>query len=458
MKTIVLFLTLFIGCFGQSLEARVTKDWAYYTQDEVDLLAMRDQNEQRNRVLMALTLAKRSLINGNLEMAKFYLEKIKTEDTELAVIKLRYQAIITFLQGKHQESLDYINNRKFTRFEWYQEICMLKVINLIALARDEEMQKEAVTCQAATADYSKNGQLWSKTLTDTKNKAKENDILRGNAIENLRHIMDEPELTNIWLKLALYLNREKSVVKHIPELPPEAYRSKRIRELIGLVLFRAGQRDKAMEFIEDLDSPNAENIRGNIRLEKNEYELAFGHYKLALQKKQNSVNALERALPLAWLLGQWDEGKKLLVRTIGVGSDERKRLALATAFDIRQEKFKQARENLNQLDTLFNGKNPFEVEQLNAYVSLRESKRDQAIEFSAITCKKFDGSGCYLYFIQTLWEDLGKTVMREENLPQVEIDIAALKRPNTITPLNEPVIVDQRDIEELDSEMIQLPL
>jgi hypothetical protein len=52
------------------------------------------------------------------------------------------------------------------------------------------------------------------------------------------------------------------------------------------------------------------NIKGiSIYLQEKE-ELAFAQFKLALSMKQNSLNAFERILPLAWRLGRWQEGVK----------------------------------------------------------------------------------------------------------------------------------------------------
>jgi hypothetical protein len=57
--------------------------------------------------------------------------------------------------------------------------------------------------------------------------------------------------------------------------------------VISFIYSRLHDNKKALSFIDDIDSPNAENIKGNIRLRNKEYELAFGHFKLALNKKED---------------------------------------------------------------------------------------------------------------------------------------------------------------------------
>ena len=65
---------------------------------------------------------------------------------------------------------------------------------------------------------------------------------------------------------------------------------------------------KAFEYIEGLSSPNSENIRGNLFLAQKKYELAYAQFKLALKRKVNSQNSLERIIPISWMLKQWKDG------------------------------------------------------------------------------------------------------------------------------------------------------
>ena len=64
------------------------------------------------------------------------------------------------------------------------------------------------------------------------------------------------------------------------------------------------------------------------------------HFKLALAKKEDSQNAIERALPLSWILGQWRDGLDLLQKVKSYAGNERNIDALKIAFLIRDNKNK----------------------------------------------------------------------------------------------------------------------
>ena len=174
-------------------------------------------------------------------------------------------------------------------------------------------------------------------------------------------------------------------------------------------------------------------------------------------KKENSINALERAIPLAWMLGQWEEGIKLLSRFIKPGQDERKKLALDTAFKIKIEDYKKAEDQLFILERLFKRQVPHEVEIMKSYVSLRRKNVPALAESSSTSCKRHDGVNCWIQMQMSIWENLGYTIEREENIfSDEDLDIESLKEVASSEPLIESVIIDQKDIEELDSQKLQI--
>jgi hypothetical protein len=90
-------------------------------------------------------------------------------------------------------------------------------------------------------------------------------------------------------------------------------------------------------------------------------------------------------------------------------------------------------------------------------MSLREGDNDRLKIMSGDACKRGNGLSCYLNLQTIHWENIGQTMRRDE--PTVELanfDIQDLKAPKSISPLKESVIIDQKDIEELDSNEFQL--
>ena len=100
---------------------------------------------------------------------------------------------------------------------------------------------------------------------------------------------------------------------------------------------------------------------------------------------------------------------------------------------------------------------------MDSYVSLilggKEGKYDKrkAEDVTEKSCHSFDGISCWLSLQYIQWENLGKTITRDEEIySDKEMTIESLKIQKPITPLKENIIVDQRDIEELDGANIKI--
>ncbi len=432
-----------------------TKDWSYYNEEEIESFTQQQVLTKKTKDIFALRQVKRAMINGDLDLAHFFLRKVDSKRSKLGVIKDRYKATLLFIEGKYLESYNLLSSNSFSSNIAYREVCLLRVINLLALNKLKLFQDEVANCRSVTFKESSNDQFWLLQMKSIKEKNPQ--LLKGNLIDQLKNAINDSNYTKTWMKLALFLNREDVIIRYIPKLPSSAYNSKGIRELIGFAYFRNGQIEKALEFIEDIESPNADNIRGTVNLIEKKYELAFGHFKLALQKKGNSANALERGIPLAYLLGQWDDGISMLRRVVDTGIDERKKMALEAALNIRKSDFKRSRALLNILEDLFINKVPFELNLMDSYVALREGKNDRFKLMSGKACKLGDGLNCYLSLQAMHWENLGQTMDRDEPTVEIEdFDIESLKKPVVLTPFKESIIIDQDDIEELDSNEVEL--
>jgi len=309
------------------------------------------------------------------------------------------------------------------------------------------------TCQNSTIENATNNHFWLKQVSKLEERNK--NLLQGNLINKFRESIKDNNDIALWMKLALFINKEEAIIKRIPALPPSAYKSKKIRELIGFAYYRVGDFEKAEKFIEDIETPNTDNIRGNINLSQNKLELAFGHFKLALKKKHNSLNALERGIPLAYLLGQWDEGLNMLKRTVDV-KDLRKKEALETALNIRQGNIKKARHLLSILEYKFKNTLPYELILMDTFVSLKEGNQNRLKNSTAKGCQKKDGVHCWLNLKILEWNNIGKTFTRDEPTMNEKFELHSLKTKVDIIPLQDSIMIDQKDIEELDSASVRV--
>lgn len=407
--------------------------------------------------LKILEAAKTHLINGDIGRAKFLLRRIDRKKSKVGPIKSRYLAIINFLEGKYNESLKLLNDPVFSENNVdktkHAEICILKISNLLILNRTRELPAAYFACKRATAHFSKNRQLWPRTIINLK-------LGRSYNIEKtmfLQNLLRNRDMARIWSKLALFTNNEKKIAPYLSDVPEEFYRSKRVRELFGLIYYRLGNNQKAFSYVEDITSANAENIKGNINLEKKEYELAFGHFLLALKKRPNSQNAQERAIPLAWILERWDDGADILNKRIVSKENEKNKISLLAAFMIRQKKFAEAEKMLRLVTFLFNDNPPVKIDIMNSYLSIIQSKKNTTEIHSAKACRKFDGFNCWMYMQTQIWPDLKQTIgLDVKTWNDSSLTIEILKKKVGHIPLVEDAVLDQEDIEKLDTERIEL--
>ena len=461
------FLICMISCFlcvsgNASKDSKEIKsyskkinDWSDLSEREMTAYITQQINEAKINAIFYLKTAKVALINGDINLSKFFINKISDRNKKMLPIKKRYLSIINFIEGNYKRSYDLIKGFEFNSFLPFQEICLLRIANLIALDDLKAFNKEVAACQIQTIKFSTNNQFWLEQLYRIKNKNER--LLKGNLVEGLRTALNSTELTEIWMKLALFLNKEEYIIKYVGQLPSSSYRSNIVRELIGFAYYRNENDKEALNFVEDIEGTNAYNIRANINFDKGKHEIAYGLYKLALQKKQNSQNALERGIPLSYILGQWDEGLSMLKRLVGKNINKKKSLTLETLFNVRKGEIKKSQANILYLNKLYNEELPREVNLLESYISLITSDNPQLFISSDRACKWYDGLHCWITLQGQRWEDLGRIIKRDDKtLSLKKWDPNMHKKPLKITPLKESIFIDQKDIEELDSEEVKI--
>lgn len=473
-KLLLLLLTLTVGLStliaaeSDMIETATLKEiWFESDQfEEAAALEAELQNESytRGSDLDSLLKAKFNIINGDLRSARAFLARINDRASRVQLIKARYLAMINFIDGNFTQSLANLSDKRFYENSLYPHVCLLKLINFMAINDTVSLKREKESCMFYTAKTSKNDQFWLDTMI--KLKLQDSTGVKKNLITNVETTIADDEMSRLWLKTGLYLNREKDLLNLISLLPESSYQSKRLREVVAFMYLRSGTPSdiaKALAFIDDIDSANAENIKGNINLANKEYELAFGHFRLALLKKQDSTNSLERAIPLAWILGQYTDGLSMLNNITNKNLDPRNIAAIRIAFLIRDKQFIEAQKELTLLKIDFQNEPPFEVSIMDSYVSLIMGATDKKFDKRKVeestegACRNFDGISCWisLQFIQ--WENLGKTIKRDDEVfSDKEMSIDSLKEKKIITPMKETITVDQRDIEELDGAGIEL--
>lgn len=408
---------------------------------------MQEQNADLKKV-------KFYLLNGETRLAQVHLSKLAYTQTKLRPVIYRYLGILSFIEGRFQKSFEYLSAKELQMLPHYQKICTLKVLNQIVLNKKNSLEVEWRRCQLENFTHFKPGNfVWLETLVQMK--LHPTVGLTKIPFKGIKLNSMDNEQLKIFLKLALYLNQEKLIEPQLAQLDQVQFDDTEVRELLGQLFFRMGSLARSYRFIEDLDSPNAENIKGNLYILRNKYELAYAQFKLALEKKQNSQNAMERILPLAWLLGDWEEGAKIAERVIASPQTQINKMTLVAAFYTQKGDYPRAKEVLETIAQRSRRGTEIDVTQLHSFVGLMQNHPHVVRKQAALSCAQYDLVNCWLGFQMEQWDSFPLTMRRPEKLP-VKKEWERLTQEDVNEPIVETVYVNQLDIEELDDKLIQL--
>lgn len=417
---------------------------------EAEYSLKKEKNEIKYQEFLKVHRAKTLIIEGELEKAKYYLSKLGDKDKGLLMIKLRYMAIINFLEENFLEGFKNINHPLLADSDVYQNTCQLKILYILKNEYRKNLENEAKRCRNLTIRYSKNELFWLESVLGL--------VLNNDNKSNLERILGEnviyqdKELLVLYLKKAIFFNQEAKVENNLENLPPKSLESNRVRELLGIIYYRLGKFKKAFSYVEDIYTPNAENIKGNILIKENKNELAFDHFSEAMARKENSLNALLKAVPLAIKLEKWDEAIALSNRLIDSKINSYNRLVLNTYLKIKKNSFNSAAKQLSILNDYFKTETPANLLLLNSYNSLRTLNNKNLKKYSFNSCVKYDGINCWINLSLNSYNDFSALMISDQPIetPSDSI-IEELKKEQAFNPLDESPSIDQRDIEELDS-------
>ncbi|MEI8347733.1 MAG: hypothetical protein WCG27_09710, partial [Pseudomonadota bacterium] len=96
---------------------------------------------------------------------------------------------------------------------------------------------------------------------------------------------------------------------------------------------------------------------------------------------------------------------------------------------------------------------------LKTYLALIEGDQYELQQATDLSCLKFDGFGCWMQISTNTWPDLSALIKEEETatikVPQSDKeDIAIFRHQSEDGPLIEDLLIDQAEIEELDTKTI----
>ncbi len=447
------------------------KRWDQLNFTSYEELNLAREVHLRSQDIQNLRIGKWYLLNGQDKKALHYLRKIDTYQSELLPIILRYKAQIDFMNGRYSQALESLMDPVFNDARLLKQVCTLRILLLLIerpalpmpsdernrdqMARDRRVLRDNFSyCRSLHGNESKTFSYWLNNLE--KISTADLKVLREANLSDIRYILTQPEMVRVWLKTGLFTNNESLIEDNLAIIPEEFFRFEFFRELMALYYYRLGDYQKTLSFLDEIETPNADNIRGNINLRNQEYELAFGHFQLALQKKANSRNAMMRIIPLSWLLQQWDTAQELLSQMVNKEYNFYHKETLDSAIHIQLEELHIADRKLRFLHNHYQTETPHIINLMISYVSLRQNQRERLLNFAQQSCRNNDPLNCWILHQTLIWDNLSQTIERSDN-PFEHFSIEDLKRSTEIIPLQDEPYINQADIEELDNQSIDLP-
>lgn len=426
------------------------------SEDDQKLLNLNAISIETIRLQKFLARIKKNIINGEYKKARIMLLNANYSKNFTRAIQYRYLALINFIEGDYKKSLEYINKKELQTIQAQDKICILKTLNLLILENLQEAKFEWAKCLNQTSAASPTNHAWMNTLVALKVNEDKNVVEKtfdGLSIEN----EVEPFLS-FFLKLAIYLNKQDIILPRVKYLGLDAYQNVKIRELIGMLYFRNGDLVRAYNLIEDLNTPNADNLKGNIYLAQKKYELAYAQFKLALRNKSNSQNALERIIPIAWILKQWNQGILLSQRLSADSDNVFFQMALQAAFMTQAKKYAQAKNVLEGIIKGSRNSQSVEVNQLYAFNAVMLNDKDNSELYANRACNQNDGFNCWYRIYFTIWKDINLLIQqKDKSILEKDIDlIDKYTKAYVSKPIEEREYISQKDIEELENANIDL--
>ncbi|MFL5783683.1 MAG: tetratricopeptide repeat protein [Bacteriovoracaceae bacterium] len=421
-----------------------------FTQEELNKVFFSESRQYQEE----LKKVKYYLINGELSLAKVFLEKLTFGQSKLKPVAHRYLGLIAFIEQDYKKSIDYLTRGELQNPPHFAKICGVLVLDKIVLSDLKTLEADWDRCRVeAQRDVNAVNLPWLDTLV--KLKLSPVPGITSAPFKKITLRSFENVDLKIILKLALYLNQENLVVNQLFELTPEQLVDTDVRELAGHIFFRSGKFANAYKFIEDIKSPNSENIKGNLYLLREKYEIAYAQFKLALKEKQNSQNALERLVPIAWLLGDWKGGSEYARQLIARSNQEANKLTIIAAFEMQMGNYKKASSILNEISRQSRRGASLEVAQIASFSALMENDGAELKAATTLSCEQNDLVNCWVLYQHYHWDNFPLVVRRDNDITFKE-EWQTLTKEKLPGKLTEQVYVYQQDIEELDDKMIKL--
>lgn len=450
-KTI--FLTLLI-LWGHSLFAY---DPIQYERGVLEYL--NQQYKEKKYDINLLQEIKFNLINGNIQQAKKNLKDYKNKG-KLILIPDFYQSIIYFLEGDYSKSNQVIKYKLQSYFNGHSRSCMLYLYNKLQLGNFDNIDKDLYKCMSSNSKWSPSNYFWANILI--KKITNDSFLFKENKLNKLFVNYDDIEenIWALWLKMSLYYGQEKEFQFLLEKIPPNLFKSARIKELLGFLYYRLKDIDLAKDFFNDISTVNSEVAMANIYIQEGKYELALGHLLVALKLKSNSINTVNRLALLYWKLGDYQKGYQIAEKFPVNKNEGTQKILMTMPFYLKEKKFKRVISKFTTLKKVYGDDLPLKSLQTSVIAFLMENQMKNYKKYAESLCLKLDLIGCYQYGWSQIWEDLPKMIKQKTvvDLDEKELSLREVIHSKKREPIPDISYIRQIDIEELDESLYETGL
>lgn len=416
---------------------------------EVEEELILKSREEREKNIEYLQMAKIGLITGNWEMADHNLSKITGKGSSKKIAD-RYLALLRFIQGKYQASVDIIEPNILNSSTFLKENCLIYQMSLLALFDRARLPLVWQTCRRELTKDPAHDYLFMDALYGV---VTNDEFFGGNGfLRSSAPFMQSEEQIKVWLKMGLILGKEELMEPELTELGQHSYFKDKIRELVAITLFRLGKQEEALKFIEDVQTPNAENLRAIVLLKDKQWELAYAHFQGALKIKENSLQAMNRALPLAWLLHQDQSGYDLSKRIPSMNDDRQSKELIEAVFLNRLGRIEESSTKLTKIIETKGHRSNSMVRSLELLNEMLLGKKGMAKRLARENCQQADALSCWLLLHLIQWENFPRVLQRpNSNLEMGDwVSLDELLDNKSKGKIREQALIEQSRLDEMD--------
>lgn len=391
----------------------------------------------------ALRKIKFEIIRGNTQKANLLLTQAKYTTDFSKTIQYRYQAISFFVDSNYSKVLEILNKNEFNLNTNYQKVCAIKTFSYLAIGEYKNSKEEWKKCFGITYFKSKSYNLWLDSFVyrrEFKEKYIQETFKKAPA-----------DSLKLFLKLAIYLDQQKEVLKYIQYINIKSLANTEVRELIAFAYYKDGNVAKTYEFMEGLETSNILSIKGNFLILQGKYEMAYSQFKLAYKKKKTSTNAVKRLIPLSWIYKKWDEA---LEYSSSENQDTKESdIGLFQAAVLSQKREFKSSNNLLLYQIKQKNKNSTSINAnlLLAFNYINLEKNTSAQSFTEKACYQKDGLSCLFQYHFSYWDNFAKTINSESEIIRSDI-LSKYIEKEINEPLGDKQIINQRNLELLDEQ------